>query len=68
MLFSLAITVRLLWNGYRFKFHDNSCAINMPMPETHLNLTPVKALNLGAAGVQDLYFFWKEEKQRATAK
>ena len=47
MFLSLSITVRSLWNGYRFKFHDDSWASNMPMPETDMNLTPVKALNLG---------------------
>ena len=55
MLLSLSITVRLLWSGYRFKFHDNSLAINMPMSETDMNLTPVKALNLGVAGVQGFF-------------
>ena len=52
MLLSLTITVRLLWTGYRFKFHDDSLASNMPMPETDMNLTPVKPLHLGVTGVQ----------------
>ena len=66
MLLPLSITVRLLWNGYRFKFHDDSCAINMPIPETDKNLTPVKALNLGVVRVQGLFGWRGKGDDRST--
>ena len=65
MLLSLAIPFTRCGMAIDSRFRMNHKAINMPMPETDMNLTPVKALNLVVAGVQRCNCFLEEERWQA---